>query len=517
MRHGRFPAPLVKFLKHVTPEIESLVRGPKHFALQGPAGWRDRQVKTIGLPDGRRARLHGGWTVQWDDMSLNQPYYVLGPDGQPILCRQSLIARDVGSGRWQSCELIARVRDAYTAADILRAVRHYCEVYGVPREIVFEQSVWASRAIKGWVIDGRGDRFTETTVERPAMSGRERDDLAAGIRALGCRLTFAKSANAKGHLEGGFNTFQRYLPDFTAEFPNMGRHAGEFERTAREIRRVKSGVIDPADAGFPQAGSAIERILECFDFLNDLPGSNGLSANEYWQQFSVVNPALEWSSAPARIKAVFLPVLAEVTIREGGLWIQREGRPFCFRGDFLVQLGDGYRVAVRFDPTEPSLGAAVFSREAGLRNFDQHAVGECLGMAQWHVPGPTTYADQVPDGVEVFDVAELHGAGAEEAADGRGLVTGQRRAVRGWVKSHFAARLPGQPKVVAAVARDGRGGKTEFRRGAGGSTAEAPAPAKVAESPRVDAPRRTCQPVEEDPVMRRYLEDYDRERAEAVV
>lgn len=77
LRQDKFPLPLVRLCKQMTPELEALLGGPKKFQLHGPSGWRDRgDTKTIGLPDGRRAQMIGNWTVQFDDMSVNQPFWV---------------------------------------------------------------------------------------------------------------------------------------------------------------------------------------------------------------------------------------------------------------------------------------------------------------------------------------------------------------------------------------------------------------------------------------------------------
>ncbi len=499
LRRGQFPAPLRRFLSRLTPEAEALVRGPKHFTLSGPSGHRDRAIKTIGLPDGTRAEMPANWTVQWDDMSLNQPYWVEGPDGSPILCRQSLISRDVATGRWQTCELVARVRDAYTAADILRTVRRYCELYGVPDEIVFERSVWASRSITGWDVTPAGDWF-EQDIARPAMEDSERNHLSQGLRALGIRLTTTYSARGKAHLEGGFNPLQRYLAGFTRNMPNMGRHGGEFEKTATQIRRVRNGVIHPADAGFPHATQLLDAVMRCFDFLNSLPTTRGDCPED---DYAASLQARTSRSLTPMDRAVFLPERSDLTVRGCALWPQRDGREFCFRSDLLAQLGDGYRVAIAWDSTEPSLGAAVYNREAEtLRNSAGAAVGQFLGWAAYDVPGPTTRADSVPSGLRTWSTEDLHGA----KADGGAALKGQRTAVRGWVKTAFGGQLPGQPRVVAATARNGRGTTAEVTRGPGAGATSSPR-TPVSDSP--SGADRTARKPWVDPLLAEIAEEED--------
>ncbi len=75
----------------------------------------------------------------------------------------------------------------------------------------------------------------------------------------------------------------------------------------------------------------------------------------------------------------------------------------------------------------------------------------------------------------------MHGPGA--VADKGAALKQQRRSVRGWVKTAFGGQLPGQPRVVAATARDGRGGVAEASTSQGGTPAAA-TPQQAAPAPR---------------------------------
>lgn len=499
---GEVPRPIWEVLGQLTPEGEALIRGGKHFTLGGPAGHRDRTVKTIGLPDGTRARMPGNWTVVWDDMSVNQPYWVEGPDGEPVLCRQSLVSRDLATGRWQTAELVARVRDAYTAADILRSVRRYCEIYGVPAELHLEQSVWASRSIKGYRVTPAGG-WVEDETRRPEMDAAERSALAKGLEAIGMRVSYQTSAKGKATIEGGFNVFQRYLAGMTMDLPNIGRHAGEFEKSAREMRRAKTGVIHPQDARFPHANVLLGRIAQCFDFLNSLvPEGQESSADARYAADREIYPARLLTPMD---RAAFLPDCTELTVRGCALWPTSGGRTFCFRSSFLARLGDGYRVAIRWDATEPSLGAAVYNLEQeNLRNWQGAGVGELVGMADYEVPAPTTYAAEVPAQFERWTVREMHGADSDHGH----TIKQQKRAIRGWVKTAFTGGLPGRPRVVTATSRDGRGQVAEATQ-ASGATPAAPAPRTraTAQTPTTPAAPRRAQTPFVDPLLREIMEE----------
>jgi hypothetical protein len=451
---GKFPVCLTRFLGKLTPEIEALIRGPKHFQLNGFSGKRD---KTIGLPDGSRAYLPAGWVIELDDMSVNQPFWCQTESGLnaadaaagAILSRQGLYARCLKGG-WRAVELIARPRESYTSADILRFLRRFCQIYGKPRKVRIERSVWAAHNIAGFKL--QGDLWTEDHYERPAMAAEERQNLTDGLTAIGVEVEYCYSARGKADLEGSFHPLQTYLAGFTRDFLNIGRHAGEFELAAKQLRRVRAGSHHPRDLGFPHQNELLERIQKTFDFVNSLPRKDG-TFDEIWTR-----DTQKWQLTPlsAHDLAAFLPTLRSGTIRGGFVTVTVAARDFDFRALNFAQLGDGYKVYVKLDETEPSLGAAIYNRE-GLNssNHDGLKDGDFMGFAEFDVPASTTYAANVPDDLPRYSVEQLYGAGAQ--ADGGALMKQQQKAARIFVRSAFTGRPPGQPAIKAVEARNSSG------------------------------------------------------------
>ena len=493
---GNFPACLRRFMARITPEVESLIRGEKHFQLSGFTG---RREKAIGLPDGRRAYLPAGWVMELDDMSVNQPFWVEGPTG-PVLSRQGLYARCLKGG-WRGVELVATVRESYTAAIILRFIRRLCELHGKPRKIRIEKSVWAANAIAGFkLVD---DTWQEEVIERPAMGEEDRENLCLGLAALGIEVEFCVSARGKSDLEGAFNPLQTYLAINTRDFPNIGRHAGEFEHAAKQLRRVRAGSHHPRDLGFPHQTQLLERILKTFDFINAMPRGTEGSFDQVW-----LHDTTKWPLAQLapRDYAAFLPVLRQREITGGAVYPQADGREFAFRALEFAELGDGYRVYVRFDPSEPSLGAAIYNREPrNDRNYMNYAEGQLIGMAQFEVPGCTTYAESVPADLPTYSVEDRFGQGAK--CDEGELLGHQRGSVRKFVRTAFGGSKPGQPHVKAVEQRqpDGSLARAEI----GGTHSAAPTSnnrtVAVPTAPRQNSDRLFAPQTEDQRTQRRSI------------
>jgi hypothetical protein len=140
--------------------------------------------------------------------------------------------------------------------------------------------------------------------------------------------------------------------------------------------------------------------------------------------------------------------------------VQVDGRPIDFRSDVLIDLGTGYRVTVRLDGTEPSLGAAIYNRDASSANHMGLAQGQFIGWAALEVPGPqATLQVQSVRGRDAWTVQDRYGV----AEDGRDA--GRRAQLR---RVRTEARIlprPGQPVVRAATARDGRGNVAQAETG----------------------------------------------------
>lgn len=447
LRRGYQPAAFTRFLRSITPEQEARLRGPKHAQLHG---LRSRRDKTIRLADGSVAEMPAGFMWEFDDMSANQPFYVDGPSG-PLMSRQGLYCVDVRSGRWLGVDLVARPREAYRAEDILRFLRRLIQDYGKPDMIRLEQGVWRSRAIAGFRVTTTGT-VDETEDTRPPMDDDQRHLLQDGLRAIGIEIQYAYSAHHKT-IEGRFNHLQTILATYTTDLQNIGRHAGEFEHGAKQLRRVRAASHHPRDLGFAHIDTLATRIERAFAFENRRANTRtGQSPDQIWERDLTARPLPHLQRGDL---AAFLPTVREATVRGGLLTVTIDGRPHDFRADHLVELGTGYRVYLRLDLTEPTLGAAIYSRETS--SAKQAAPGRFLCWADYEIPGAqvTLSADAAtPRGLEPRTVAEYYQTDVDRGRDAR---RAQARMVR---TAYRSLPRPGQPAVRAATARDGRGAVT---------------------------------------------------------
>lgn len=443
---GYQPSDFVKFLRKITPELEARLRGPKHYQLHGSTSRRDMNLR---LPDGTRAELPAGFIIEFDDMSINQPFWVLGPDGNPQISRQGLYARDVRSGRWLGFELVARPREAYRAEDILRFLRRLMTVYGKFDVIRLEKGIWQARSIRGFKITETG--AIEEEWSRPAMDKEAKALLQDGLKAIGVRIHYVSSARGKGGIESGFNHLQTIVATYTPDRINIGRHAGEFEFGAKQMRRVRAESHTPQTLNFASMEELAGRIETAMGFINkQTMERSGEAPDTTWTRDMQARslPQLGERDLP-----VFLPVTREVSIR--GLMVASnvDGRRFDFRAPILAELGDGFRLFLKFDPSEPTLGAALYNRETSSANHHGWSVGQFIGFAAWEIPGPQLDIDATSArGLTIRSVEEIYGAGAEDAGNG------ERRRVDKHVSSSFRALArPGQPALRASTQRDGEG------------------------------------------------------------
>ena len=467
LRRGKYPVCLLRFLKRITPELENRLRGPKHFQLNGLNSRRDQ---TIRFEDGTRGEMPAGFKWVFDDMSSNQPFYaVMGKEGaapaaQVLFSRQGLYAIDERSLRWLGKMLVARPREAYRAEDILRFLRSLMQVYGKPDLIVFELSVWASRKIRGFRIT-ETQAVIEEEFDRPEMVATERQELQQGLEAIGVRLLFAHSAHGK-IIETAFNYLQDVLAVKTREFVNVGRHAGEFESSAKRVRQVRSG-RGPGELGFAEMSELSERIDQAFGFINGRANSRGEVPDEVWSADCGCGTCTDEHGRTRTDTgkrplpelqpddyAAFLTETRERSIDGGRVTCEVDGCKHDFRAPWMIELGSGFRVYLKFDPMEPTLGAAVYSRETGPANIHGWKRGKFIGWAVWEMPGPAADVIGNVRGVERGPVEEFYGPGAFDNGDNL------RRKQNKVVATAFSALpRPGQPAVknVKSVGSEERG------------------------------------------------------------
>jgi hypothetical protein len=369
LRRGAQPKPLLNAIREITDLIEQRHRGGKHASLNGTLTHRRTLVEI--LQDGRSIAIQpGDWWV-FDDMSDNLPHWWTGPEATPLVGRQGLYAYDV-TQRWLGVEKLGTVRDSYTAAIILRFLRQLMETLGKPRRgVVFERSVWQARIIAGPRVTAGGG-VEDEQVRREPMPDAERALIQDGLEAMGLRVHYTYTPRGK-EIEGAFNYLQRLKPMFAGTKPvNIGRHAGEFEHGAKQLRRARAGSHTPEALGFLHIDASRDLDLRVMEFIN---GERPL------EPYPVLAPLSR------RDYAVFLPQHHELEIRNGKVTATVQGTPFDFCApELFASIGSGYRVAIRFDPSEPDLGAALYNRETASGNFRGWQLGELIGWAEYLPP-----------------------------------------------------------------------------------------------------------------------------------
>lgn len=487
LRRGRFPLCFQRFLRTITPELENRVRGAKHFQLNGLTSRRDN---TLRFPDGSRVEMPAGFKWVFDDMSVNQPFFAL-LNGETLFSRQGLYAIDHRSLRWLGKMLVARPREAYRAEDILRFLRRLFSLYGKPDMIVFEQGVWRARKLRGFDVKG-----TVSELDRPEMAVTERENLSRGLGALGVKLHFATSAHGK-IIETCFNHLQTVLAVKARQFVNIGRHAGEFELAAKRLRQVRafqvaaakrnedgslnpqSAIRNPQSLGFAPMHELSDCIDLAFAHINGRVNSRQEVPDQVWTDGITTRPLLPLAGNDL---AAFLPEIRAKAIRGGMITVKVAGQQHDFRADWMVDLGDRYKVFVRFDPLEPTLGAAIYNRQGGSLNHQEFSPGQFIGWAAWEMPAPS--ADVLTArGVAPQPLVQFYGVAAVDQGD-----TLRKAQARRVATAFSALPKPGLPAVKAVEAHDGQGGAQKVERG----TAFTAAPT------RVTTPRRSAAPSEEE-------------------
>lgn len=389
LRKGYQPAAFVRHLRRITPEVEAMVRGSKNFLHNGLVSRRDHTV--LG-PDGLRYALPSGFIVEMDDMSSNTPFFVRHADGSVTLSRQGLYARDVHSGRRLAVELIARPREAYRAADILRFVMKLAQDYGKPTVLRLEKGIWKSRVIAGVTVTPDGVPVPEDAVV-PAADEAEPQLLQQGLAAAGITIQYVTGSHAKGGVESHFRRLQDAIALHTQEYVNLGRHAGEFERNAVALRRARAESHTPEQLGIAPLDTLADRTALAMAWLNG-KSKSGPSADDKWFAGTAARPLPK----PTLLDTAFMmPDQRTLTVTGGKVTATVNGQPLDFRAPALfAQLGDGAKVSIRFDSLQPHLSAAVFD-----------SLGRFLDWATYEVPGPGYRADDMSlvAGLEPVDMA----------------------------------------------------------------------------------------------------------------
>ena len=471
LRLGYQPVPFVKFLRSaVTPEGEARIRGAKHYRLHGPHSRRDQSVR---LPNGDRFEWPAAWSMSADDMSVNHPFYVQLQDGSTILSRQGLYFMFAKHKVWQSVELVARPRESYTAADILRAFYKTClAIGGVPQFVEFEQGIWKANKISGFTLDN--DWIVEESVERPGMDTAQMNSITSGLGLCGVTVKYKTSAHQK-HIETNFNYLQTIIAITARQYQCIGRYAGEFESSGKQLRRVRAESHHPRDVGFASQSEMADCIAEAMRRIGEMPSAmeGKTRAEAHWEDLQQV-PLLPITP---RLFAACLPgELRKTTIRNGYIHVEYRREEFQFRHEDFARLGDGYELYYKFDETDPNLGCAVFNRTSASNsaNYQNWGPGDFMFCAPREIPGPKLEVTTAPAGVRVETIEERYGTGAVDTGD----MTRRKQDKFNATQFRCMPR-PGQIAVRSASARDGKGNVVEVTNQAVPGPNGAAAPGQV--------------------------------------
>jgi len=413
----------------VTPDERAQARGAKAYKLKAYTQLRDMTWQDAA---GVLHPMVAGDLFEYDDMSLNQPYWFDWPyGGDPLsdkfgvrLGRQMLAACDVASGRWLGFDLIGRVRDAYRAEDIIRFMGRICRTGGIPRlGKRLERGAWAAKAVRG--VTGANDEKEQETL--------------ASVREL-VDLHYVYSPHSKGVIEGSFDMLQTIL---SLSGIQIGRTRGEYERTTQMMLACSAGRKHPAECGFRHINEMADTVWKAMEQANARPKLGRLLQgipNEKWEQSVGIEPL---QTVPDSHAHLFLPVKQIRAIDAGFVRLRVTHYDYTF--SFAVppecaHLGSEYRLLVCFDPAEPSLGARVFDAETDTRrdyeaqkraDYGTWAFAENAPQVSFSTRTSTEKRRYLAASRTAFRATGMQngtGASVDQAVDGRGAVA---RMVRG--------------------------------------------------------------------------------------
>ena len=453
--------PTIAKAMHVRKSDKDLHRGRKRAALQGIFTPREM----TWAENGELRPLMPGEIFESDDMTLNGMFWVpWHNDGDKCAARwgcrvfraQLLPWLDVATGGFVAYSLVLRASDAYKAEDIRWALNHLFNSVGVPKVLRFEHGSWASNAVQA--------------IEK---------DLSV------CKITHAKTAKGK-IIEGRFNQLQRIC---AVNEIHLGRRRGEFEEANSKWLAYRNGTRDPRRE-LPSLDEQVMRLDAAFDFLNNKPingelygpdNARKLYGLNYWipaqiaEKYYLDNPRPRKPTIEEM--CVVLPVRREVAIRHGmvRIVVKDFGGVYYFHSPEFARLGDGWPVAVHFDPSEPENGAGIVSmRETSdARN---HA-----GLRRGAFVCKAAYVERVP-----------------QVTIGEGDTLGFERAKNHAKLAHLLYReiVPAHRKRGVTVHDYFNGSDTEryeVRPAAADASAAATAP-KPRETPAAPSPDRRAKP-----------------------
>ncbi len=461
----------------VTPEALKHMRGGNRARLEGFARHRRFVIADEFGGETRLLAMHA-WTG--DDMTLNYPFWYectargdacAERFGKRVSRAQLLVLTDIATGFIIGFLIVAKRSDGYNQRDVMALCQRAMMAHGKPLETLFERGVW------------KGAQITSALHY-------------AGINPHTARLARSKP------IERIFGLFQERMPGIITalglgwEKFNLGRYADDYRDNQKIWCLLRNGKIDPEQLGIPHI-SEMHRVCGLvFDHLNQrrvcgrqIDGIPQI----LWEQQGAPAVAAPRPLADAE-RWMFSRGHSEGQVRQGNVEVVNSdfGKAWwLFSAPWFAGLGERYRLTVKFDPADPSAGAAIFNREEGARakvrsylesnwpvTFGGRwtagqrdaglAPGELIGVAQL-CPESPYFAKCKTREMEVLGrLAAEHEkfariqcsilgprgtrlAAYTEAHDGKGnsrkLETGEQRAVRN------AARAAEADVIVAAAER----------------------------------------------------------------
>lgn len=238
---------------------------------------------------------------------------------------------------------------------------------------------------------------------------------------------------------------------------HIGRRRGEFESAAKAMRSIQGGHADPAAKGALFITDLANRARDVQVKLNTEPKNGRITRgvpDDSWQCEMNVSPLRRVDDGTFY---VFMPHTSRARISGGFVRPKVDGVEYPFTcPEVFAELGTSYRVMVRFDPSEPAAGAAIFSLETGVRNRFGYQPGQWICNAEFMEAAPQV------------DLSGIHGA--------EGLAVRKRYLSRCRAE-YRSTGIYGTRTSSATESRDGRGNvarvEMELSAGASGSSSGA--------------------------------------------
>lgn len=481
-----------------TAALSARLRGDKALSMEAPS------VRRGGFwvdAKGQTRSLQAYDIYESDDVSINEPFRWKDPEtGLWMAGRQTLATIDVGSAGFLGCNLIGRPKDAYRQEDIADHFLDVCDQYGMPQAWRLERGSWAATFVEGIRVDGMEKRWGAL------------DELFRVLHTDGPR--------GKGLIEERFDILQTMMAH-TEGGITLGRHAGEFERAARMMRRVSYDLRREIE-GKAISGEAVNRLWK-IEVAADavraaMERANGRIVERGWDKLRMV-PAEALQAAgkgraiPPQERWRFHPCKTTATVRGGMIEVRHNAwpNPFRFACNGVVNglyLEDGFKALIAYHPSRPELGAAIASRDTGVKNRGDWALGQIIHHALPYQPYMPQVDLTTPSGAAGTGVKARFSSATRQEFRG---VAAQMKAYNEAREERICAKQasPAAAKARRSEARDGQGNRAEHA----GTTAPVPDlsalrqqafPAETAEADSLSAFRHTSLFTDEEREEIRY-------------